>query len=163
VADLAEHLWNDAEGEPITYQEAVLEQYKIYVEMADRISNRRALTNTFFLTLNSAVLAALGMSARDWPPDQPWWLVFPLLALLGECFAWFCLMRSYRLLNGAKYRVIGAFEQRLPASPYWRAEWLALGEGRRAGLYLPLSHIEQCIPALFAVVYTSGFAAAVLA
>src|SRR6478672_372789 len=33
------------------YETAVLEQYKIYVEMADRISGRRSTANAFFLTL----------------------------------------------------------------------------------------------------------------
>jgi hypothetical protein len=37
----------------------VLEQYKLYVEMADRLSARRALANTFFLTVNTAVLIGL--------------------------------------------------------------------------------------------------------
>ena len=41
-------------------RETILEQYKIYVEMADRISARRSLTNTFFLTLNTAIFAAIG-------------------------------------------------------------------------------------------------------
>ncbi len=36
------------------YQAVLLEQYKLYVEMADRVSARRALANTFFLTLNTA-------------------------------------------------------------------------------------------------------------
>jgi hypothetical protein len=52
----------------------------------------------------------------------------PLVAL-GQCFAWFYLVWSYRLLNSAKYQVVGALEERLPASPFWAAEWWALGEG----------------------------------
>ena len=39
-------------GESEKYQAAVLEQYKLYVEMADRVSARRGLANTFLLTLN---------------------------------------------------------------------------------------------------------------
>jgi len=117
-------------GDAAAYQAAILEQYKIYVEMADRISQRRGLTNTFFLTLNSVIFTAVGLLWQYKPQGQVWWLVFPLAMLLGECFAWFYLLRSYRLLNTAKYEVVGALETRLPASPYWRAEWIALGEGR---------------------------------
>jgi hypothetical protein len=40
------------------------------------------------------------------------------------------MMRSIRLLNSAKYEVIGTLEERLPASPYWRADGAALGEGK---------------------------------
>jgi hypothetical protein len=35
-----------------------LELYKLAVEMADRISARRALANTFFLTVNTGLAAA---------------------------------------------------------------------------------------------------------
>jgi len=146
-------------GDLATYQAAILEQYKIYVEMADRISQRRALTNTFFLTLNTAVFTTAGALLGHKPEGQVWWLLFPLAMLLGECFAWFYLLRSYRLLNTAKYQVIGAFETRLPASPYWRAEWTALGEGRDPKRYWPLSHIESWIPIFFAALYVGGFVA----
>jgi hypothetical protein len=72
------------------------------------------------------------------------------------------MVRSYRLLNGAKYRVVGALEQQLPASPFWRAEWWALGEGKDRSLYWPLSHIEQWVPVLFALTYLVGYLAVLL-
>ena len=34
------------------YKEHLLEQYKLYVEMADRISGRRQTANSFFLSIN---------------------------------------------------------------------------------------------------------------
>lgn len=143
------------------YQLAVLEQYKIYVEMADRISARRATTNTFFLTLNTSMFTVFGIFWSVKPQLTSWFLIFPLLALVGECVAWFYLVRSYRQLNTAKYEVIGVLEERLPASPYWRAEWKALGEGRDRSKYWPLSHLEQWIPTLFAAIYVAGFLAAI--
>ena len=85
----------------------------------------------------------------------------PLLMLLGQGFAWFYLLRSYRLLNAAKYEVVGALETRLPASPYWSAEWTALGGGKDRKKYWPLSHIESWIPVFFAVLYVAGFVALV--
>ena len=145
-------LWNDAvglanyEGPAEKYQAAILDQYKIYVEMADRISQRRGLTNTFFLTLNSAIFTVIGVFWKDPPTGSAWLLIFPLIIALGQCTAWWWLVRSYRLLNGAKYRVIGIFEERLPAAPYWRAEWVALGEGRDWRKFLPLTHLEQGVP-----------------
>jgi hypothetical protein len=161
------HLWNETaasalyEDDRKAYQGAVLEQYKIYVETADRISQRRGLTNTFFLTLNTAIFTVVGVFWKDRPTAQAWWLLFPLLAVLGECFAWFYLVRSYRLLNTAKFEVIGALEERLPASPYWRAEWSALGEGNDPKKYWPLTHIEKWIPVLFAITYLGGFLAVI--
>jgi hypothetical protein len=75
---------------------------------------------------------------------------------------WFWLVRSYRQLNAATYAVVGALEQRLPASPYWGAEWKALGEGRDRARYWPITHLEQGIPLLFAAAYTGGFVAIIL-
>jgi hypothetical protein len=43
-----------------------------------------------------------------------------------------------------------------------RAEWAALGEGRDLRTYLPLTHLEEWIPVLFAVVYVGGYVAAVV-
>jgi hypothetical protein len=139
------------------YQAALLEQYKVYVEMADRISARRALANTFFLGLNTAVATAVGVFLQHPPAASAWLALAPLLALLGQCLAWFWILRCYRQLNGAKYAVIGALEQRLPASPYWGAEWTALGEGRDPAQYWPMTHVEQSIPLFFALVYVTGF------
>jgi hypothetical protein len=139
------------------FQTAILEQYKTYVELADRISFRRALTNTFFLTLNTLIFTAGGLFWRDPPATATWFLAVPLAALLCQCAAWYRLLRSYRQLNSAKYIVIGVLEERLPASPCWRAEWTALGMGQDPSRYWPLSRLEQWIPAAFAVIYLAGF------
>lgn len=169
-SEIRRRLWNDTkrlalghiEEKGVSYEGAVLEQYKLYVEMADRVSARRGLANSFFLSLNTGIVTVIIAFGSLPEEDMVWWLLIPLIAILGQCFAWFYLMRSYQLLNGAKFRVVGALEERLPASPFWQAEWWALGEGRHPGLYWPLSHIEQWIPVLFALVYLAGFIALVL-
>jgi hypothetical protein len=96
-------------------------------------------------------------TGREDPDVLTWLLAFPLVIVLGECAAWWWLVRSYRQLNTAKFKVVGALEERLPASPYWRAEWAALGEGKDWRKYLPLTHLEQWIPVLFGLVYVIGF------
>jgi hypothetical protein len=166
---IRDRLWNraigpdDYAGAAEKYQAAILEQYKLYVEMADRVSQRRGLTNTFFLTLNSAIFTVIGVFWEHKPGGAAWLLVFPLIVALGQCAAWWWLVRSYRLLNGAKYRVIGVIEERLPAAPYWQAEWIALGEGKDWRRYLPLTHLEQWVPVLFGLVYLVGFICALAA
>ena len=154
-------LWNQNLHASDPQQSVILEQYKIYVEMADRVSARRSLTNTFFLTLNTAIFVGIGALLKDPHLVSAWFLVFPLLALLVQCGAWFFLVRSYRQLNSAKYTVVGALEERLPASPYWSAEWKALGEGEDKAKYWPLTHLEQWIPTLFAATYIATFIAVI--
>ncbi|MFF9778441.1 hypothetical protein ACF1HJ_32925 [Streptomyces sp. NPDC013978] len=151
-------LWTSSPDEPHDPQ-IILEQYKIYAEMADRVSARRGAANTFFLTLNTSIVALMATVWVDHPSAG--WLYLPaFIALEVQCLAWFWLVRSYRQLNAAKYVVIAAFEEKLPASPYWSAEWIALGEGKDPSRYWPLTHIEQWIPATFAITYLAVFALA---
>lgn len=156
-------LWNGEAEETPEYRSLVLEQYRIYVEMADRIGTRRSAANTFFLTINSAVFTLFGVFWAGKPTSGEWWLAFPLLALITQCAAWFYLVRSYRQLSKAKYQVVGMLEERLPASPYWNAEWAALKQGADRKTYWPLTHLEQWVPISFGVLYVMGFVAAMLA
>ncbi|MGH3707446.1 MAG: RipA family octameric membrane protein [Pseudonocardiaceae bacterium] len=152
-------LWNngvtadDFAGTGEKYRTAILEQYKICVEMADRVSARRGVTNTFFLTLNTGVLAAAGAFFNQ-AKSLPGWSLLPLVfALVGQCVAWYWIVRSYRLLNSGKYAVIAVLEERLPAFAYSRGEWEALGQGQDWRRYIPLSHMEQWIPVLFSIIF----------
>lgn len=152
-------LWNTLEKDSIyeihkeLYQAHILEQYKMYTEMADRISQRRNLANVFFLTLSTSLVTGIGFTLGD-KIEFPDYLTTLLLTVgVVVSIAWWWLLRSYRNLNSAKYKVIGLLEERLPSSPYWSAEWKALGEGKSIKTYLPLSKLEQFVPLIFIVGY----------
>jgi hypothetical protein len=131
----------------------LLDQYKIYVEMADRISQRRATANSYFLTVNSAILAFVGyLTTKDLSSEL--WLIS--IAGLALCILWERLISSYRDLNTAKFKVIHKIEKRLPISPY-EAEWVAMGEGKNPELYRPISHIERGVPFLFMILHVIVF------
>lgn len=163
AADLEDALWNVGEESIKSLLPQVMDQYKLYVEMADRVSARRSLANTFFLTLNTAVFTLLGVFWKDPPKASAWLGVGPFVALLLQCLVWFWIIRSYRQLSAGKWAVVGALERRLPASPWWSAEWKALGEGKDPTRYWPLTHVEQWVPFLFAAAYIAGFTALALA
>ncbi|WP_435871805.1 RipA family octameric membrane protein [Micromonospora echinofusca] len=119
--------------------------------MADRVSSRRNLTNTFFLTLNTALTATAASTLPKASVSVPW-LALATMALLTECALWFTMVRSYRLLNSAKFSIITEMEKRLPAAP-WSAEWKALGPGHGVRRYWRLTLLERWIPAIFAGFY----------
>ena len=144
--DIRKVLWN----EEFADSGSLLQQYKLYVEMADRISQRRGAANTFFLTFNTAIVAALSGFYKDVPPEIS---VVMYIAAAVLSIAWGVLLRSYRNLNTAKFMVIGVLEERLPANPYYKAEWKALGEGNDLRRYIPLSAIETVVPAVFFLIY----------
>ncbi|MEU9097887.1 hypothetical protein [Streptomyces sp. NPDC048361] len=164
MAEISETLWNagvtasDYGAERSTYNAAVFEQYKLCVEMADRVSARRNLANTFFVTLHSGLLAFLGVWLTQPQRARPSvvLLVGGLLVLLSLCTAWWFTLRSYQQLNNGKFQVIAALEERLPARAFKAAEWQALQEGRNWNAYLPLTHVERWIPAIFATTYVLG-------
>lgn len=128
--------------------------------MADKISERRQSANSFFLTVNTALIAFLGLVASPdvgsdagvaASPPLPWVLVVSAAGVV-LCYTWYRLVRSYKGLNSGKFKVIHAIESRLPASPY-DAEWEAVGRGENRKLYLPFTHIEIYIPWVFAALY----------
>jgi hypothetical protein len=131
------------------------EIYKIAVEMADRISARRALANSFFLTINTTVLGILGTHVASW---------YLAVAGITLCTSWWVLLKSYRDLNAAKFEVILAMEKKLPARLYadeWdhlrkeRAQFSSPMAALRAwtAQYRELGVIERTIPWVFVLVY----------
>ena len=154
--EIRSNLWNDIEDTQqrrLTYSGALMEQYKLYVELADRVSERRGVANSFFLLVNSAAVVTLGSLGISLDPVSPWLLVFPTVILISICGVWFYIVKSYGQLNFGKWKVVGVLEERLPASPWWRAEWQALGEGKDPSLYWPLTHIEKWVPLVFILLY----------
>lgn len=145
---IRDRLWNQSASD--MNGEHLFEQYKLYVEMADRISQRRGTANTFFLTFNTALVGALAGFYEKVPEH-----VAPALyiASLALAYAWIVILRSYRNLNTAKFKVIGLLEERLPAGMYYSAEWKALGEGKDMQKYIPLSVVETSVPFVFIGIY----------
>jgi len=133
------------------YQQHLFDQYKLAVEMADRVSARRMQANTFFLAINTGLLTVFANLVKD-EIITGFSGTLPIIALLVLCFVWWRIVRSYRQLNSGKYAVILEMENLLPAAPY-AAEWVALGEGKDPKRYLPLTHVENWVPRLFGVLY----------
>lgn len=134
-----------AGSEEAKLPEGYLEIYKQTVEMADRISARRAVASSFFLTVQSALVALLAFVA-----GQRWSIA--LAGIVLSC-AWWLLLRSYRQLNAAKFKVIHTMEERLPLAPY-ADEWAILDKKDvpLKDRYAALGLIEQAVPVVFLIV-----------
>jgi hypothetical protein len=133
------------------YNAHLLEQYKIYLTSAENISNRRQTANAFFVTVNTALVSLisyLNLGATN--PTKLYWIVS--IAGIAISFMWYRLIRSYKDLNSAKFKVVHEIEKGLPISPY-DAEWEAVGRGENSKLYLPFTHIEIFIPWVFLILH----------
>lgn len=139
----------------------VLDIYKLAVEMADRVSARRAVANAFFLTVNTTLVAVVGLSTTQ--PDSTIRFTSVCLAGVAVAVCWWLLLRAYRRLNSAKFAVINKIEdEHLPVKPYID-EWKELrpdemSTTRRAKLgkaFRELGGVERTVPVVFGLLYVA--------
>lgn len=134
------------------YNAHILEQYKVYLASAESISNRRQTANAFFVSLNTALVSLLSyLSLGDL---SAYWLV----AIVGAAvsYMWYRLIKSYKDLNTAKFKVIHEIEKSLPIQPF-DAEWQAVGRGNNSSLYLPFTKVEIFVPWIFFLLHLFVF------
>lgn len=147
----------------------LFEQYKLAVEMADRVSARRATANGFFATVSTALVAAIGLvrpTAQSLPASSSaqavavehvdkYGLIIAAAGGLALSVVWFVMLLRYRDLNRAKFEVIHDLEKGLPSAPYTE-EWKKL-ERESPKWWRPrfaeLGRIERMVPFVFAVIY----------
>jgi hypothetical protein len=139
--------------------------YKLGVEMADRVSARRASANGFFLAVHAAMTALTGILYPVLPGADRLAL-FPfgslLTAMAGVTFAvaWWVSLRSYRDLNSAKFAVLTKLEEQLPVRLF-TDEWQYLKQDPVEGWrkrYAELGQVEQVVPVVFLGVYLLAIA-----
>lgn len=137
----------------------IMEIYKLAVEMADKISARRAVANAFFLTVNTTLIAVAGLRVA---------VAGSMLLSIAVCVAgvavaacWWFLLQNYRRLSEAKFKVISRIEDVHLPIKIFMDEWTALGgefppvgrTGKIRAHFMQLSGIERIIPIVFAILY----------
>ena len=136
------------------YRTHLLDQYKLYVEMADRISQRRDQSSRFYAGLVSAIIALLVVMGRFGVSGSSWSIALLAAGLFGVSLSviWFINLGSYRALNTAKFRVINEMEPQLPYAGYSK-EWAYLRPEKGPARYFQLTRIERYVPLLVMAVF----------
>ena len=136
------------------YSDHLLEQYKLYVEMADRISQRRDQSNRFYSGLLAGMIALMAVLVRLDISDDAWVLVFLVGGLFGSFLSvvWLVNIRSYRSLNTAKFTVINELEKSLPTQGYTN-EWNLLRSPSDTPRYFQLTRVEQFVPVMMFLLF----------
>jgi len=132
-----------------TFKADLFEQYKLYVESAEKISERRVSANNYLLTVNAFLVTLYGLVAAS-RFNTIWMILVPVAGFL-VALTWHRIITSYRDLNTVKFKVVHELEQQMPAALY-DYEWHKAGEGRGKA-YHPLSHLERWVPIIFMVLY----------
>jgi hypothetical protein len=115
----------------------VFDQYKLAVDMWDRVRARRQDSNKFYLSINTAIVGATALSPLGFSSLG--------LAVVGiiVCILWTVNILNYRSLTNDKHDVIVDIEELFPSAPF-----SAEGSGSRH-----FTRIERCIPATFGLLY----------
>lgn len=134
-----------------TWREDMFKQYQMYVTQLDTLSTMREKTNEFFLTLQTALLGAVGFLLTNTP--SAYHVLFLLLAAavgMIESYFWHSILSSYRTLKDAKFKVLHEWEQDLPV-PLFLHEMQVIRA--QPGKYVPLTKKEFRIPLFFGILY----------
>ena len=144
--------------EPAAVVSAKADIYRMLVEMADRVSQRRQAANNFYLSVNTALIGASAYLSTL----RPMWASLAVIAVAGIAISLLCMRNidSYRTLNAAKFRVITDLEKTLPVQAFTE-EWTHLdpdGDGER---HVPFHRVEGAVPWVFALVHLAQLGAAI--
>jgi len=139
-------------------KQVLFEQYKLLIDSAHRIEERRKDSNTIFITINSILTPFLIKFYEVKELTMQNILLLSLLILLGIfiCADWLRIIASFKNLNYINYSLIQTFEKHLPSSIFsLRATMQVAGSAsHRANVILEQ---ETIIPKLFIGIYITCF------
>ena len=137
-ADLRSFEWKQFDQ---NYDSIVIEQWKMCVESANGITEKRNSVNSIFITVNTALFSVVTFSF-DYKSI--------LLSLVGIsiCILWKSLIDNYKILNEVKHEIINEIENLLPLCPF-DAEWKRICKLKYKGL----TNIEKVVPIIFMFLY----------
>lgn len=136
-------------------KQELLEIYKLHVEMADRVSQRRLQTNRFYIALLSGLLALLSVMVNDKGLLEEFTnSLFIIVSILGIVLSivWMINIHSYKQLNTGKFKAIHDLEDRL-SYQFYTKEWELLKKGKSAKSYFQLTNIEKFVPLIMLIPY----------
>lgn len=171
---------NTAASQVTTRSKVSFEEFKLYFESAERVTDRRLETNRWNYTVCVAILIAIAIITNwSFSATNLVWLglgavlVLCLMAMLF-CILWVGQIRAYKELNNAKFEVLNEMAPHLEFHPDqpglvnsyepFAKEWAklnasnALEELKRSNIVaLKSSNMEYFIPKAFVVLFGSIF------
>jgi hypothetical protein len=131
--------------------EARERQYSTYVHWTERLIERRAEANKFYMTLNFAIVGAIGFlfsesAGRVGGLVPPEWISAAFaFAGLAASFNWRAVIASLRKVTASKFDTFHELERALPAKPY-ADEWSLTSSNRKK---VSVSRFEARLPWMF--------------
>jgi len=132
--------------------------YKELLTYMEQLGGRRQAANQFFLTLNTAVIGALGYAYTN--PKLARGTLKPVFIVAGTfgcvlACQWWRLIRSHEARFKADFEILHTLEERLPARIFKveQSLFFAVDESKKRIPYVSLMVIERSVSAVFIVLY----------
>lgn len=138
----------------------LLDQYKLYVEMADRMTARKVIINNTFMTLLGAAAVAYASAPKYF--DLRFVLFFQLglmLVSLLVSLIWRSFVLHQTKVTDTKFKVIQEIEELLPAQPY-KMEYVYCIKERKTSS--ALNRLDRSLPLIAALMSVLGLIYAVV-
>lgn len=134
---------------------ALLEQYKTYLNTSEALVTRRQGVSNFYMTVNTAIVSIASIIIALGADLTIKLLIILFIALVGiiPCVSWFQILESYGRLNSSKMKVLSIIEKKLPASLF-EPEAQIMSDKLHTKKYKSFTNIEKTIPLIFLILYS---------
>lgn len=135
-------------------EDIALEEYKLFVETTTQVSNQRLRTNSFFLSIITALITAFGFLVKNPPETIQYEITLAIIAIFGVLLniIWILNIRSYKRLNAAKFASLNKIEKQLPFKPFHN-EWKELQKTQGFEKYFTLTRVESFLPLVLMLLF----------
>ena len=138
----------------VSRKNELMDQYKLFQKSSEDLVARRQSVNSFYLSVNSALVALVGIVMGVVAmPAKLWVILFMSLTGIIMDISWINILDAYGTLNAAKMKVINLMEEQLPVALY-DAEWRVMSDKLNNKRYVSFTDSEKRIPRIFAALHT---------
>ena len=140
-------------SEQAKHKNELLDQYKMFQKTSEDLISRRQSVNSFYISVNSALVGLLGVIMGLVEAPVKFYVVF-FMCIVGLILdiSWSSILEAYGTLNAAKMKVINLIEEQLPVALY-DVEWRIMSDKLNNKKYVSFTDSEKRIPKIFALVY----------
>ena len=128
--------------EGIRMKEEKFEQYKLFIESAEKNSDKRITQNNIYLTINLAFTSYISTQVLDLKHN----IIMTIIGIL-ICIVWLCTINNYAKRNKVKFEIINESEY----GTLYKEEW------KRINILTSLTTYEKISSIIFIILYIALF------
>ena len=118
------------------------EQYKLFIESAEKNSDKRITQNNIYLTINIAFISYISTKVLDLKQN----IIMTIIGIL-ICIVWLCTINNYAKRNKVKFEIINESEY----GTLYKEEW------KRINILTSLTTYEKISSVIFIILYIALF------